>query len=89
MTTIIKNNRVEVRELTYEELMSSALARGANVACEPTAKSVRTLTDRGHVHALEVTCSCGDVTVIELDYPEAPDPANSTATEAAAPEETV
>jgi hypothetical protein len=81
MSTIIKKSRVEVRELTREEFMASAIARGDDGAREPVAKSVRLLEDRGHVHALELTCSCGDVTVIELEYPPAPTEAETPAQE--------
>ena len=37
----------------------------------PCAKSVRLLKLDGEVRALELTCSCGERSVIELDYSEA------------------
>ena len=33
-------------------------------------KSVRLLEVEQVVHAIEFTCSCGEKTVVELDYPE-------------------
>jgi hypothetical protein len=39
----------------------------SSAACE---KSVELLRQDGVVHALQITCSCGDTTVVELDYPE-------------------
>jgi hypothetical protein len=38
---------------------------------EPNDKSVRLLEEGGRVHAIELICSCGDVSVIGLDYPDA------------------
>ena len=32
-------------------------------------KSVRVLRVESRVHALEVTCTCGEATVVELEYP--------------------
>lgn len=37
------------------------------------AKSVRLLRIDGAARALEVTCSCGERTVVELDYETAPE----------------
>jgi len=36
----------------------------------PTEKSVRLLEQQGQVRAIELTCDCGEVTVIELQYPD-------------------
>jgi hypothetical protein len=36
---------------------------------------VRLLRADGLVHAIEVTCACGAVTVVELEYPEGTEPA--------------
>lgn len=38
--------------------------------CEP---GVRLLRAGGVVHAIEITCSCGEVALVELDYPPAPE----------------
>ena len=35
-------------------------------------KSVELLRDGDVVRALQVRCSCGEVTVVEFDYPEPP-----------------
>jgi hypothetical protein len=42
--------------------------RGAAQRCE---KRVRTVQLDGAVRAIEVTCSCGETTLIEIDYPNA------------------
>jgi len=34
-------------------------------------KSTRPITIEGAIRAVEVTCSCGETTVIELEYPHA------------------
>jgi hypothetical protein len=47
-------------------------ARGAPArACS---KEVRLLQLDGRVRGLEVTCSCGEVTVVELEFPGRTDP---------------
>lgn len=71
MTIIIKNDRVQ--------LVAEA---GAAVQHE---KALRVVEEDGVARAFELTCSCGDVTVIELEYssPEAeavPAPAPPAAT---------
>jgi hypothetical protein len=35
-------------------------------------KAVRLLEDEGAVVAIELSCSCGEVTVVELEYAETP-----------------
>ena len=65
---IIKKSRVEVRELTPEErAQSAARAPRGGEACE---KSVELVRDRGQVIGIELSCSCGERTVIALDYDE-------------------
>lgn len=50
--------------------LPSAPSRPAAAArrCE---KSARPITIEGAIRAIEVTCSCGETTVIELEYPHA------------------
>jgi len=64
MSTIIKNTRVEMCELPGGE---PTLVRGGRCA-EPTEKKAELVLDHDRVVALEVTCSCGERTVISLDY---------------------
>lgn len=88
--TILKRDQVEVRRATTPNLdegsSGATNVRGAdggpgNEANAPSCKkAVRLLEEQGVVHALELTCSCGEVTVVELHYPE-------SAPQAAAPEE--
>ena len=70
MPAIITSGRVEVRELTPEE-RAQASARSSRTAdtCE---KQVALVQDRGRVIAIELTCSCGEQTVVALDYDEQP-----------------
>ncbi len=62
MTSIIKSS--SVREALPGS--SPAPARPAR-GCE---KDVELLRHDGVVHALQITCSCGETTVVELTYPE-------------------
>ena len=76
--TILKRDRVRVQSA----LAHPAARRGGGPAQRGTtdgaaadcARSVRLLREGGVLRALEVTCSCGEVTVVELIYPN-PDPA--------------
>jgi hypothetical protein len=62
MPSIIKNSSVRATH------PGASFARpSATRACE---KSVELLRQGGVVHALQLTCSCGDTTVVELDYPQ-------------------
>ncbi|MFT4539824.1 MAG: hypothetical protein ACI841_001356 [Planctomycetota bacterium] len=61
MQPIIKNRRVR--------LESKPLACNTN-------KQVQLLEDEGVLRAIEIHCSCGETTVIELDYTE-PKPASN------------
>jgi len=51
---IIKRSRVQLEE--------------RQVVCTDGAKSARLLEDQGVVHAIELVCSCGEVTVFEIEY---------------------
>lgn len=63
MHSIIKSGHVRKREPGVPQ---PATQRGTPV-CH---KSVRLLELEQVVHAIEFTCSCGEVSVVELDYPE-------------------
>lgn len=67
MNGIIKRQNVRVEE------QASTPSRRANGATHGQ-KSVRLLELEGRVHALELRCACGEVTVVELDYPDASQP---------------
>ncbi len=56
---IIKNKRVRIEDNPRPVLQGKA---GVSVRCQ---KSVQLLEENG-AQAIEVTCSCGEVTVIEL-----------------------
>ena len=65
---IIKKSRVEVRDLSPEErARSEARAPRGAETCQ---KSVDLLRDRDQVVGIELRCSCGERTVIALDYDE-------------------
>lgn len=72
--TILKRDQVRVEKLATPELGVAQRARSARPADEEPRpeceKAVRLLTRGDVVQALEVTCSCGEVTVVELEYPE-------------------
>ena len=54
--------------------LATAPARKASAPREPACEQgVRLLSSGGLVHAIEITCSCGEVALVELDYPPAPD----------------
>lgn len=63
--SIIKHDRVRID--------AGAPVAAFEPAPEPCAgrsvpKGVRLLERDGRVHAIELTCACGDVSVVELDY---------------------
>lgn len=74
--TILKRDRVRVAPLVPRDFGAApraavpAPAPAPLPACE---KSVRPVRDGATVVALELTCSCGEVTVIELTYDGEPD----------------
>jgi len=56
---------------------AGARPRGPQGAARACDKAVELLRHDGHVHALQITCSCGDKTVVELRYPATSLPAES------------
>ena len=65
-SNIIKRERVQVAKTGA----AAALARNADTGCAARAPKVQAVSAGGHVHAIEVTCACGEVMLVELDYPE-------------------
>ena len=67
MSSIIKKNSVRMADEASPHPAPGAAPRpGAH------AKRVELLRVGGQVRALEVTCSCGEVTVVELETPPSP-----------------
>jgi hypothetical protein len=64
--TIIKRERVQL-ESVRRVPTASQFSSGTD-ASNARPKSVRTVEVSGRVQAIELTCSCGEQTVIELDY---------------------
>lgn len=73
--TIIKRRRVQLEAVHRVPTRAQAASKAqADAAHE---KSVRALTSDGRVQAIEVTCSCGEITLVELDYDRAPEAPNA------------
>ena len=69
--TILKRDHVRVLPPLAPAQERRPGARSVSAAGgeeEPCEKRVRPLERDGIVHAVEVTCSCGSVTVVELTY---------------------
>ena len=64
--TIIKRQRVQLESTSRIPTYSNP-ASARDTGCEQP-KSVRTVDVGGRIQAIELTCACGEVTVIELDY---------------------
>ncbi len=67
MTSIIKGEHVRVEEAP----------EGGSRARACAAKSAEPVRIDGRVQAIRFTCSCGEVSLIELDYEEASAPQTS------------
>ena len=79
---IIKNQNVRFEVGRPEPLTGGGAAEEAQAPdAERCAKSVRLMQSEGLVHAIELRCSCGEVTLIELDYSE-PESAETPSEEA-------
>lgn len=71
MQSIVKKQFVQL-DGTAQPAPASALPRPAARPAAPRCeKSVRPVVLDGAVRALEVGCSCGETTLIELEYPHA------------------
>jgi len=66
MQPIIKRDRVRMTSAERPHERNRARVDGARAS----EKSVRLLEEQGQVRAIELTCDCGEVTVIELHYPD-------------------
>jgi hypothetical protein len=66
-----------VHSIIKKAQLAAAPARKAHAPRDQASESgVRLLSSGGLVHAIEITCSCGEVALVELDYPPAPDPSS-------------
>ena len=67
-STIIKADRVRLGQLAGTAVVSAQ--REATCTGPRTGKkNLQLLEENGRVRAIEFTCSCGEKTVIELEYP--------------------
>jgi len=64
--TIIKREHVQLERVRRVPTAAQS-GTGQDASCAQP-KSVRTVEVAGRVQAIELTCSCGERTVIELDY---------------------
>jgi hypothetical protein len=68
---IIKRSRVQVAESTSANAAAPVqLVHSPGHSNAHGQKTVRMLDEGGRVRAIELTCTCGDVTAIELIYPD-------------------
>lgn len=68
---ILKGTDGRIQPLSVKNLLSKAQAGARQTpgeACKPTIEVLKVGSD---VRGLEVRCTCGEVTVIELTYPQA------------------
>jgi len=66
---IIKRNRVKLSSPDSPTGSSEVrLLKKPDSVAPPGEKAVRLLEEDGRVTAIELTCSCGEVTVVELLY---------------------
>jgi hypothetical protein len=68
--SIIKHDRVRIDDGGAPP--AGPPGQAAALARPRTPKGVRLLERDGRVHAIELVCTCGEVSVIELDYGDAP-----------------
>ncbi len=71
MQTIIKHDRVRVADAESDvpsALPSRSAPMGGAKSQARCKKSVQLLREKDVIHAVEVRCSCGEVTVIEFEY---------------------
>lgn len=66
MQTIVKKQFVQVDG----GAVGSAPQVDRRTPAKRCEKSVRPLEEGGVVRAIEITCSCGETTLVELQYPE-------------------
>jgi hypothetical protein len=69
MSAIIKSSNVRLDDSDPSGSPAPAVPNARPAAGGAHEKRVELLRVGERVHALELTCSCGEITVIELDYP--------------------
>ena len=62
--SIIKHDRVRLAE-NVSDVPSALPARSTGARCQ---KSVQLVRENDVVHALQVRCTCGEVTLVEFEY---------------------
>jgi hypothetical protein len=70
MSSIIKRTEIQQGPTGAPGPTGPALPATAVRARGPHAKQVELVRVGARIHALELRCSCGETTLIELDYPE-------------------
>ena len=84
MRQVIKRDQVQVEGARAAALPARPAKAPAAPASGPCTR-VRALRVEGRVRAVEITCSCGEASLVELDYVPTPDaPARSPGDTAAA-----
>ena len=71
MQSIIKHDRVRVDQSAGDVPSALPAQNGAPGGVKNSArckKSVQLLREKDVVHAVEMRCSCGEVTVVEFEY---------------------
>ena len=68
---ILKGTDGRIQPLSVKNLLNRTQpgkAQPAGEACKPTVEVIKVGSD---VRGIEVRCTCGEVTVVELTYPQA------------------
>jgi len=68
--SIIKKELVRLAEAGAQTPLPTGAARASAARTARHAKSVQLLRVGARVRALELSCSCGERSVIELEYPD-------------------
>ena len=71
LQSIIKHGRVHVDESQADVPSALPTRAGAAAGAKSSArckKSIQLLREKDVVHAVEVRCSCGEITVVEFGY---------------------
>lgn len=68
--SIIKKELVRLAEAGAQAPQPNGAARGSAARPARNAKGVQLLRVGSRVRAVELTCSCGERSVIEFEYPE-------------------
>ncbi len=69
MKSVIKKERVRVGEAAAHPASTEVHAT-SSAERRASAPGVRLVRIDGRIEALEVTCRCGEVSVVEIDYDE-------------------